>query len=119
MLRGIRGAITVKGNNKADILSATEKLLSKMVKENAIKTEDIASVIFTASQDLNAEFPAKAARKNGWEIVPLLCATEINVPHGLKLCIRVLIHLNTDKSQKDIKHVYLDGAKILREEQDS
>lgn len=118
MLRGIRGAITAKANTKAEILSATEKLLSEMVKENAIKTEDIASVIFTVSPDLNAEFPAKAARKNGWNDVPLLCASEINVPHGLKQCIRILIHLNTDKSQKNIKHIYLDGAKGLREEQD-
>lgn len=118
MLRGIRGAITAKANTKAEILSATEQLLNEMVKANSIKIEDVASVIFTTSPDLMAEFPAKAARKNGWGIVPLLCATEINVSHGLKQCIRILIHLNTDKSQKDIKHVYLDGAKVLREEQD-
>jgi chorismate mutase len=113
-LRGIRGATTVSNNTQEEILSATKELLSEILLANKIKVEDIASVIFTATRDLNAEFPALAARQLGWEETPLLCAVEIDVPKSLKKCIRVLLQVNTDKAQRDIKHVYLKEAVKLR-----
>ncbi|MBI5701636.1 chorismate mutase [Candidatus Saganbacteria bacterium] len=116
MLRGIRGAITVKKNSVEEILSATEKLLKEIIKANSISIHDIASAFFTSTSDLDAEFPAKAARLMGWVNVPLLCACEISVPQSLKRCIRALILLNSDKQQKDIKNIYLEGAITLRED---
>ena len=113
-LRGIRGAITVKKNSRKEILSATRKLLKKLVAVNKIKADDVASIIFSTTKDLNAEFPAFAARELGWLFTPLLCTAEIPVPGSLKRCVRILIYLNTTKKQKQIKHVYLGGAKKLR-----
>jgi chorismate mutase len=113
-IRGIRGATTVSNNTQEEILSATKELLSEILTANEIKVEDIASVIFTATKDLNAEFPAVAARQLGWKETPLLCAVEIEVPNSLKKCIRVLLQVNTDKAQRDIKHVYLKEAVKLR-----
>ena len=114
MIRGIRGAITANKNTADEILNATTILLKKMVQANKIKTEDIASTFFSTTTDLNAEFPAKAARRMGWEGVPLLCAQEIEVPKSMSKCIRILIHLNTDKKQSEIKHIYLRKAINLR-----
>lgn len=113
-LRGIRGAITVKKNSKKEIISATKKLLKKLIAVNKIKAEGVASAIFSVTKDLNAEFPAIAARELGWLFTPLLCTTEIPVPGSLKRCVRILIYLNTTKKQKQIKHVYLGDAKKLR-----
>jgi chorismate mutase len=115
-LRGVRGAITVDTNSKEAIVSATQELIEHMISENKIKTEDIASVFFTTTTDLNADFPAQAARKLGMNLVPLLCASEIAVPGALAKCIRILIHWNTNQSQAEIKHAYLGGAKVLRED---
>ena len=114
MLRGIRGAITVKNNTAKEILDATQILLKQIVKANDIETEDIVSIIFSATPDVNAEFPAKAAKVIGWEDVPRLCAQEIDVPSGLKKCIRVLMHVNMEKEQEKIKHIYLRKAKNLK-----
>lgn len=119
MTRGIRGAITAKKNNKSEIISAATKLVAEMMSQNKVKPEDVASIIFTATEDLKAEFPAKAARLIGLDNVPLLCAREIDVPGSLKRCIRILMHINTNKSLKEIKHIYLEGAQILRKEIDS
>ena len=116
MLRGIRGAITVKKNSKAEILSATTRLLTDLLKANGVKPDEVASIIFTATRDLNAEFPARAARLIGMNNVPLICAVEIDVPKSLKKCIRVLMHVNTGKSQDKIRHIYLEGAAVLRKE---
>jgi len=116
MLRGIRGAITAKKNSKTEILSATIRLLAEMIRSNKVKAEDIASIIFSATQDLNAEFPARAARQIGLNWIPLLCAVEIKVPKSLKKCVRILMLVNTKKKPEEIKHVYLDGAKSLRKE---
>jgi chorismate mutase len=113
-LRGIRGAITVSNNKKAEMVAATEALLRKLVAANKIKVADIAAAFFSTTQDLNAEFPAVAARNLGWTYTPLLCTNEINVPGSLKKCIRVLLLVNSAKKQKDIKHVYLGNAKKLR-----
>jgi chorismate mutase len=116
MLRGIRGAITVEKNKKAEIVAAASQLLSEMARQNKVSIADVASIIFSATPDLNAEFPAKAVRELGWNSVPRMCAQEINVPDGLKKCIRILMHINTRKNQKRIKHVYLEGASKLRME---
>ncbi len=113
-LRGIRGAITVKKNTKAEILSATKELLEQLIAANGIRPAEIASALFSTTEDLDAEFPAVAARGLGWTETPLLCMREIPVPGSLKHCIRVLIHLNTDKSQSDMNHVYLRDAVRLR-----
>ena len=114
MLRGVRGAIAVRKNNRSQIYKATLKLLKRMVEVNHIRKEDIASVFLTATTDLNADFPAYAVRKMGWKEVPLLCAQEIEVPHGMAKVIRILLHVNTDKTQTQIKHQYLNGTKKMR-----
>ncbi|MEF3301799.1 chorismate mutase [Paenibacillus sp. GYB003] len=114
-VRGVRGAITVERNEEAEILNATAELLGQIVADNAIKPEDIASVFVTVTQDLNAAFPAKAIREmQGWELVPLMCALEISVPGGLEKCIRLMVSVNTEKSQKEMRHVYLNNAIKLR-----
>lgn len=113
-IRGIRGAISVQKNNADEIISSAAALLRKMVGLNRIKIEDIASVIFSVTKDLDAEFPAIAARKMGWRTTPLLCTYEVDVRGSLKRCIRVLMHVNSGKKQSAMKHVYLNDAKKLR-----
>ncbi|HJO90897.1 MAG TPA: chorismate mutase [Anaerolineales bacterium] len=112
--RGVRGAVPVISNTESDILAAAERLLSELIDRNGILSDDIASAIFTTSPDINAEYPAIAARKLGWTNVALLCGHEMNVPHGMQRCLRILIHWNTDKSPEDIVHVYLDRTRSLR-----
>lgn len=112
--RGIRGAITAEGDDKAAIASATKRLLTEMTRRNAIEPDDIASILFTVTADLRAGFPALAAREMGWVWVPMLHACEIDVPGALGRCIRVLMHVNTNKKPAEIEHVYLDGATVLR-----
>jgi len=113
-IRGIRGATSVVSNTKAEIIEATKELLLKIVEENGLKVEAIASALFSSTEGLNAEFPAAAAREIGWNDTPLLCMREIDVPGSLKNCIRVLLHVNTDKAQNEMKHVYLREAVSLR-----
>lgn len=114
-IRGIRGATTVSSDNPDLILQATYKLLETILYENDdIQLEDIASVFFTTTEDIASAYPALAARQMGWDQVPMMCAREIPVPEGLPLCIRVLIHWNTDKEQQEINHVYLRDAVKLR-----
>lgn len=112
--RGIRGATTVESNDSEVIVQATRELLEAIVDANDIHREDIASAIFSTSPDLTADYPAKAARDMGWGHAALFCCQEIAVPNSLSQCIRVLIHWNTGKSQEEIVHVYLNGAKKLR-----
>ncbi|NPV26310.1 MAG: chorismate mutase [Firmicutes bacterium] len=114
--RGIRGAITVEENTDHCIKSATRELLVNLVEENQITPEDIVSIIFTVTKDLNAAFPAAAARDLGWRHVPLLCCTEIDVPGAMARCVRVLLHVNTTRTQEEIKHVYLKDAVRLRQD---
>ena len=113
-VRGIRGATTVPSNKKEEIIAATKELLSEIAKRNRIRVEDIASVIFSVTEDLNAEFPAVAARELGWNETPLLCTREIDVPGSLPKCVRILLHVNMDKKQKEAEHIYLRGAVSLR-----
>ncbi len=112
--RGVRGAITVKSNAREEILSATRRLLALMIRLNGIQPEEVASAIFTTTHDLNAEYPALAARQLGWLDAALLCGHEMEVPHGLPRCIRILVHWNTSKGIDEIKHVYLGEATKLR-----
>jgi len=114
-VRGIRGATTVEHNSEEEILAATAELLAKIVESNGVDPEAICSVFITVTPDLDATFPAKAIRSMpGWELVPLMCALEIPVVNGLKRCIRLMVQINTEKSQKEIRHVYLNGAQALR-----
>lgn len=113
-VRGIRGAIQVRENTRQSLLDATKALLKSLLRENDIAPGDIASIFFTATDDLNAEFPAYAAREMGLTTVPLLCAREMQVPGNMSRLIRILMHVNTDKSQKQIKHQYLGETASLR-----
>jgi len=114
----VRGAITVERDEAALLIEATERLLRAIVVENDLRTEDIASALFTLTPDLVSQFPAVAARRIGWTMVPLLNFTEIAVPGSLARCIRVMLHVNTEKRQAEIVHVYLDGAQVLRPDLD-
>lgn len=113
--RGIRGATTVTADDKEQIHLSTQELLTSILEANpALRTDDIASAVFTVTDDIAATHPALAARQIGWDLVPMLCAREIPVPNSLPLCIRVLIHWNTELPQSAIQHVYLRDAVKLR-----
>ena len=112
--RGIRGATTADHNDRAEILAATTGLLQLMVSQNNLNIDDIASIIFTVTEDLDAVFPALAARQLGWSDIALMCMREIPVPDSLGKCIRVLLHVNTTRSASEIQHVYLRDAIHLR-----
>ena len=114
MCRGVRGATTVEKNDRLEILSATRQMLALLIRLNGIDKRDVASASFSTTTDLDAEFPALAARQLGWLEVPLLCGHEMSVPGALERCIRILIHWNTDKSQNEITPVYLRQAVRLR-----
>jgi chorismate mutase len=112
--RGIRGAITVDADDPRAIVAATKRLLTAMIEQNEVELDDIASVLFSLTPDLRAVFPALGAREMGWVHVPMLHFTEIDVPGSLPRVIRVLMHVNTTRTQQEIEHVYLDGARVLR-----
>ena len=112
--RGVRGATTVEANTPEAILKGTLELLALMIRQNDIRREDVASAIFTTTPDLDAEFPALAARQLGWLHVALMCAHELSVPGSLGRCIRILIHWNTEKTADQIVHVYIKDAARLR-----
>jgi chorismate mutase len=117
-LRALRGAITVEANDADDILSATEELVREIVVRNDLDHDDIVSCIFTCTGDLDAEFPAVAARNLGFDRVPLLCAREVPVPGALPKIIRVLIHYYADSDHR-ASHVYLGEARRLRKDLES
>jgi chorismate mutase len=117
--RGVRGATTVSSNEPEAIYAATRELLYTMVRHNDINPEDVASAYFTTTTDINAAYPATAARQLGWFDVPLLCGHEMDVPNSLPRCIRILLHWNTGKSQQAITHVYLHDAHALRPDQET
>ncbi|MEM6654225.1 MAG: chorismate mutase [Planctomycetota bacterium] len=114
LCRGVRGATTVQANDREQILSATRQMLALLIRRNGIDKQDVASAQFSVTKDLDAEFPALAARQLGWLEVPLICGYEISVPGSLGMCIRVLLHWNTDTPQGEVQHVYLEGAERLR-----
>jgi chorismate mutase len=112
--RGVRGATTCPNNTKEAILAATRELLTRMVEANDIAVEDVASIFFTATTDLDATHPALAARQLGWVHTALLCAQEIDVPDGMPQVLRILIHWNTTTPLDEIRHVYIKGTEVLR-----
>ncbi len=114
MVRGIRGAIRAGENSKEAIFAATTELLRAILERNEIDSEEIASIFLTTTPDLTADFPAYAVRGNGFGDVPVLCASEIAVPGAMTRVVRLLIHVNTDKLQNEIKHVYLGDTTKLR-----
>jgi len=112
--RGLRGATTVQENEREAILSATVELLQALIAANDLDEADVASVLFTATPDLDAAYPAVAARQLGWTRTALLCVQEMAVPGSLPRCIRALIHWNTERAIDDLNHVYLREARKLR-----
>jgi chorismate mutase len=112
--RGIRGATTVERNDREAILKGTRELLEVLVRLNGLRPEDLGYIWFTVTPDIDAEFPAFAARELGWTDVPLMCGREIPVPGALGKCIRVLVSWNTPKSQREVRHAFLRGARSLR-----
>lgn len=113
-LKALRGATTVAANEAAAIVDGTSELLRELLERNAVELDDLVSLIFTTTPDLNAEFPAAAARAIGISHVPLLCAQEIEVPDDVARCIRVMVHLYTDRDYASLRHVYLGEARQLR-----
>lgn len=115
MIRGVRGATTVEQDTETEVVAAVENLMNEMIAANEIDPEMVASVFVSATDDICSVFPAKALRSmDGWRYVPVTCMAEIPVENSLKLCIRVMLHLNTTKSQAEIQHIYQAGAKVLR-----
>ena len=112
--RGVRGATTAENNTPEEILKATRELLALMIRQNGIEPEDVCIAVFSTTTDLNAEFPALAARQLGWNDVALMCVHELDVPGSFRRCIRVLLHWNTDKAAGELVHVYLKEAARLR-----
>ena len=113
-VRAIRGAIQLDGASRDDILTGTSELVSEVMNRNGLTTDDVISVLFTATGDLTAEFPALAARKLGFQDVPLLCAVEIEVPGALPRVVRLMMHVDTSRPRDQLQHVYLRGASALR-----
>ena len=112
--RGIRGATTAEGNTPEAIYAATRELMARLIDANEIEERDVAAVHFTTTPDLNAGFPAAAARQLGWNDTALMCSSEIAVPNSLPACIRVLILVNTEKEPRDLVSIYLKGTEVLR-----
>jgi chorismate mutase len=114
-VRGLRGAITIPADQPEDIHAGTRELLAALLAENtSLRMEDVASILFTVTPDIQSAYPATAARQLGWTSIPLLCAREIPVPGSLLLCIRLLLHWNTEMPQSEVRHVYLREAAGLR-----
>ncbi|WP_296898760.1 chorismate mutase [uncultured Megamonas sp.] len=114
-MQGIRGAITVENDNREEIIEAVKQLLTNILEANNITTEDIGAALFSATKDITSVFPAFAARQlPNWDLVPLFDAQQLYIENSMEKCIRVLLFVNTDKSQKEIKHIYLGRASQLR-----
>ncbi len=113
-VRAVRGATTVDANTREEILQATAELLKEIIEKNDISNDDAISMVFTLTNDLNAVFPAFAARELGFTDISLMCMQEIDVPGSLAQCIRIMVHFNTEKRNSELRHVYLKGAKVLR-----
>jgi chorismate mutase len=115
-VRAARGAIRVPEDDIEAILAKTQRLLAEMLAHNGVATEEVISILFTATEDLRAAFPAEAARRMGLGVVPLMCATEIKVPGAMSRVIRVLMHFHSELSLAEVVHVYLEGAESLRDD---
>ena len=113
-MRGVRGATCATANSTEAIIETTKQMLQRIIVENDMQPDEIASAFFSTTRDLNAEFPAIAARQLGWTDVPLMCMHEMEVPGALPQCVRVMVHWNTDKRPNQIRHIYINGAEKLR-----
>jgi chorismate mutase len=116
MVRGLRGATTLEADTVEQVTERSQELMRQIMVRNDLCEDDIVSVLFTATADVNSAFPATAIREIGFGAVPLLCAAEIAVPGSMPLCIRVLLHVHTTKTKEGIHHVYLHGAQGLRDD---
>ena len=115
-LLALRGAITLEADTKDEVSQKTQRLVKEMLARNDVNHDDLVSIIFTATDDVHSEFPATAARALGLGDVPLLCARELAIDHGMGLCVRVLMHLYSDRRRDQLHHVYLEGARGLRDD---
>ena len=115
-LHALRGAITCTEDSKSEIEEKTQRLVKELLARNEVEHDDLVSVIFTMTSDLRSEFPATAARSVGLGDVPLLCARELEIDHGMARCIRVLVHCYSDRRRDELHHVYLEGARALRDD---
>ena len=115
-MRALRGATTLDADTEEQVNERVQALLQEMLARNGVDHDDVISVVFTATEDVTSMFPATAARGIGLGDVPLLCAREISVKGGTPLCVRVLLHLTTDRPRSELRHVYLEGAKGLRDD---
>ena len=115
-LLALRGAITLDADTKAEVSEKTQRLVKEMLARNDVSHDDLVSIIFTATDDVTTEFPATAARALGLGDVPLICARELGIAHGMPLCVRVLMHLYSELSRDQLHHVYLEGARNLRDD---
>ena len=113
-VRAVRGAVQLASDDRAEVLAGTAELVTEVMARNELTTDDVISVLFTATSDLTSEFPALAARQLGFQEVPLLCAAEINVPGAMPRVVRLMMHVETDKPRSAVHHVYLRGAAALR-----
>lgn len=115
-LRALRGAITLERDSRDEVLNKTQLLVKEMLARNDVDHDDIVSIIFTATEDISSEFPAAGARAAGFGDIPLLCARELSIDGGTPLCIRILMHVDTELGRDELRHVYLDGARHLRDD---
>jgi chorismate mutase len=115
-LQALRGAITCTENSKGEIEEKTQRLLKELLARNELDHDDLVSIIFTMTSDLTTEFPAAAARAVGLGDIPLLCTRELEIEHGMPMCIRMMIHCYTERPRSELHHVYLDGARALRDD---
>jgi len=116
MVRALRGASTCGANDANEVSEVTQELLKAMLERNGVNHDDVISVLFTTTPDLNVAFPATAARGVGFGDVPLLCASEINVPGAMALTVRVMMHVYTPRARSELRHVYLRNAQSLRDD---
>lgn len=115
-LLALRGAITLEADTKDEVSQKTQRLVKEMLARNEVNHDDLVSIIFTATDDVTSEFPAAAARALGLGDVPLLCARELGIASGMPLCVRVLMHLYSERRRDELHHVYLEGARTLRDD---
>ncbi len=113
-VRAIRGATTVETDTHESVIARTQELVHAVVERNGLEQDDIISILFTATEDIRSAFPAEAAREAGFTLVPLMCARELDIEDGIERCIRIMMHVTTERAAEDLRHPYLHGARQLR-----
>ena len=115
-VRALRGATTVDADTPEQLHERVQALLQRMLERNGVDKDDCISILFTATDDIHSMFPAQAAREIGFGDVPLICARELDIENATSMCVRIMMHINTDKARNELHHVYLEGAKGLRDD---